>query len=89
MYFHIPNDQFLMLGHPKTRLLIYHGGANGIYEATWHGVPLLLVPLALDQMSNAVRIKARGLGFPIDKNTLTESSLREALREILQNPKYV
>lgn len=77
-----------LLGHPKTRLLIYHGGVNGVYEAVGNGVPLLIMPLAGDQMSNAVRVQAKGLGFPIDKNTLTEQSFREALDEILHNPKY-
>ncbi|XP_071511921.1 UDP-glucuronosyltransferase 2C1-like [Diadema antillarum] len=77
-----------LLGHPKTRLLIYHGGANGIFEATKHGVPVLLMPLAGDQMANAVRFKAKGLGFPIDKNTLTEESFRQDVKEILTNPKY-
>ncbi|XP_041472028.1 UDP-glucuronosyltransferase 2C1-like isoform X2 [Lytechinus variegatus] len=77
-----------LLGHPKTKLMIYHGGANGINEIVSHGVPVLLMPLAGDQMGNAVRIQAKGMGFPIDKNTLTEESFREAVNEMLNNPKY-
>ncbi|XP_054762268.2 UDP-glucuronosyltransferase 2C1-like [Lytechinus pictus] len=77
-----------LLGHPKTKLMIYHGGANGINEIVTHGVPVLLMPLAGDQMGNAVRVQAKGMGFAIDKNTLTEESFREAVHEMLNNPKY-
>ncbi|XP_054761835.2 UDP-glucuronosyltransferase 2C1-like [Lytechinus pictus] len=77
-----------LLGHPKTKLMIYHGGANGINEIVTHGVPVLVMPLAGDQMGNAVRMQAKGMGFPIDKNTLTEESFREAVNEMLNNPKY-
>ncbi|XP_071511913.1 UDP-glucuronosyltransferase 1A6-like [Diadema antillarum] len=77
-----------LLGHPKTRMLIYHGGAAGVYEATSHGVPLLLMPLVADQMANAARVESKGLGFAIDKNTITEEEFRVAVNEILSNPKY-
>uniref|UniRef100_A0A672HEP3 UDP-glucuronosyltransferase 2A2-like n=1 Tax=Salarias fasciatus TaxID=181472 RepID=A0A672HEP3_SALFA len=29
-----------LLGHPKTRAFVTHGGSNGIYEAIYHGVPM-------------------------------------------------
>ncbi|XP_071505032.1 LOW QUALITY PROTEIN: UDP-glucuronosyltransferase 2C1-like [Diadema antillarum] len=77
-----------LLGHPKTRMLIYHGGASGVYEATSHGVPLLLMPLVADQMANAARVESKGLGFAVDKNTITEEEFRVAVNEILSNPKY-
>ncbi|XP_011671315.2 UDP-glucuronosyltransferase 2C1 [Strongylocentrotus purpuratus] len=77
-----------LLGHPKTKLMIYHGGANGINEIVTHGVPVLVMPLAGDQMGNAVRMQAKGMGLVVDKNTLTEESFREALHEMLNNPKY-
>ncbi|XP_041472074.1 UDP-glucuronosyltransferase 2C1-like [Lytechinus variegatus] len=77
-----------LLGHPKARMMIYHGGAAGVYEATTHGVPLLLMPLAADQMGNAARVEAKGFGRAVDKNTLTEEEFREAVNDILTNPKY-
>lgn len=77
-----------LLGHPKTRMMIYHGGAAGVYEATTHGVPLLIMPLAADQMGNAARVEAKGFGRAVDKNTMTEDEFREAVKDILTNPKY-
>nr|XP_054761358.1 UDP-glucuronosyltransferase 2A1-like [Lytechinus pictus] len=85
----VSNEERVMhLGHPKARMMIYHGGAAGVYEATTHGVPLLLMPLAADQMGNAARVEAKGFGRAVDKNTLTEEEFREAVNDILTNPKY-
>ncbi|KAG8002971.1 UDP-glucuronosyltransferase 2A1 [Nibea albiflora] len=44
-----------ILGHPKTKVFIMHGGTNGIYEAIYHGVPILGIPLIFDQYDNMMR----------------------------------
>ncbi|XP_031561284.1 UDP-glucuronosyltransferase 2B17-like, partial [Actinia tenebrosa] len=38
-----------VLGHHKARLFISHMGHNGMYEALYHGVPLVACPLFGDQ----------------------------------------
>ncbi|KAG8456718.1 hypothetical protein GDO86_002483 [Hymenochirus boettgeri] len=44
-----------LLGHPKVRLLVTHGGINSLQEAVYHGVPVLGIPLFGDQHDNLVR----------------------------------
>ncbi|KAB1282984.1 UDP-glucuronosyltransferase 2B31 [Camelus dromedarius] len=39
LYKWIPQND--LLGHPKTKAFITHGGTNGIYEAIYHGIPML------------------------------------------------
>ncbi|KAF7665987.1 hypothetical protein LDENG_00123960 [Lucifuga dentata] len=46
-----------LLGHPKTRVFVAHGGTNGIQEAIYHGVPLVGLPLMFDQKDNFFRMK--------------------------------
>ncbi|XP_072163363.1 UDP-glucuronosyltransferase 2B1-like [Diadema setosum] len=77
-----------LMGHPKTLAVLYHGGNNGYYEALYHGVPLVVMPLAGDQHDVAVRVLSKGLGTKIDKNRLSTEHIYEQLNEVLSNPKY-
>ncbi|XP_075897863.1 UDP-glucuronosyltransferase 2B1-like isoform X2 [Nelusetta ayraudi] len=74
-----------ILGHPKTKLFISHGGTNGLYEAIYHGVPVLGIPLIFDQDDNFVRLKARGAAETVEISTLNVESMTKALKNIL-NP---
>ena len=76
-----------LLGHPKTRAFVTHGGTNSLYEAIYHGVPVLGLPLIFDQMDNMVRIEARGAGIFLDVTSLEVDSLTQALRDILDKQK--
>lgn len=74
-----------ILGHPKTKLFITHGGTNGLYEAIYHAVPVLGIPLIFDQYDNMVRMRARGVAEIVEVTTLDVESLTSALKNIL-NP---
>ncbi|XP_062393413.1 UDP glucuronosyltransferase 5 family, polypeptide G2 [Sardina pilchardus] len=77
-----------LLGHPKTRAFVAHGGTNGLYEAIYHGVPVLGVPLLFDQTDNLVRLQARGAARMLDMASLTPELLVRALKDVLHNPTY-
>ena len=42
-----------LLGHPATRVFFTHGGIHSMYEAVYHGVPMVVMPLGADQPDNA------------------------------------
>ncbi|XP_036451840.1 UDP-glucuronosyltransferase 2C1-like [Colossoma macropomum] len=77
-----------LLGHPKTRAFVSHGGTNGLYEAIYHGVPVLGLPLLFDQFDNVLRLKAHGAACLLEVATLTKNQFLEALKELLENPTY-
>ena len=77
-----------LLGHPSTRALLYHGGHNSFYEALFHGVPTVVIPIHGDQMDNAWRTFHLGLGLRLDKTTTTEE-LYQALQEVMTNRSYL
>ncbi|XP_054767342.2 UDP-glucuronosyltransferase 2A2-like [Lytechinus pictus] len=77
-----------LLGHPKTRAILYHGGNNGFLEALYHGKPIIVMPLQADQHDVAARVIANGLGNRIDKDRLTEDYIYQQVSEVLVNPNY-
>lgn len=64
-----------------------HGGLNGVNEATYHGVPLIVMPLFADQDYNGKRIAAQKLGVVIQLIEFSQSVLHNAFREVLRNKK--
>ncbi|XP_077356967.1 UDP glucuronosyltransferase 5 family, polypeptide G1 isoform X1 [Festucalex cinctus] len=77
-----------LLGHPKTRVFVAHGGTNGMYEAIYHGVPVLGLPLLFDQFDNLLRLKVRGAARVVEAKSLTKEGFLEALKDILETPTY-
>ncbi|XP_038826550.1 UDP-glucuronosyltransferase 2B31-like [Salvelinus namaycush] len=76
-----------LLGHPKMRLFVAHGGTNGVQEAIYHGVPVVGLPLFFDQYDNLLRLQARGGAKIVTIATLNNDFLK-ALQEVLQEPSY-
>ncbi|XP_071855308.1 UDP-glucuronosyltransferase 2A3-like [Apostichopus japonicus] len=77
-----------LLGHNKTRLFFYQGGNNGLYEAIYHAVPLLVMPLFGDQPDVAQRVVEREVGLKLDVTKITSESVVEAIMTILTDEKY-
>ncbi|KAH8279583.1 hypothetical protein KR018_003410, partial [Drosophila ironensis] len=82
----LPQDD--ILAHPNTKLFINHAGKGGITEATYHGVPMVSLPVFGDQPGNAHVMENAGYGLALDLLTTTEENLRSALTEVLENKKY-
>ncbi|XP_065140143.1 UDP-glucuronosyltransferase 2A1-like isoform X2 [Paramisgurnus dabryanus] len=86
LYDWIPQND--LLGHPKTKAFITHGGTNGLYEAIYHGVPMVGLPLFADQPDNLVHMKTKGAAVILDINDMTSKDLVEALQTVINNPTY-
>ncbi|XP_078666126.1 UDP-glucuronosyltransferase 2C1-like [Branchiostoma floridae x Branchiostoma belcheri] len=77
-----------LLGHSKTKAFVTHTGANGMFEALYHGVPMVCTPLGADQPGNAARVVSRGLGVRLDFNTFTPDTLHQAIVQVLTDKSY-
>ncbi|XP_025743222.1 UDP-glucuronosyltransferase 2A1 isoform X2 [Callorhinus ursinus] len=86
LYDWIPQND--LLGHPKTKAFITHGGTNGIYEAIYHGIPMVGVPMFADQPDNIAHMKAKGAAVEVNINTMTSEDLLSALRTVINEPSY-
>ncbi|KAG5848814.1 hypothetical protein ANANG_G00103420 [Anguilla anguilla] len=77
-----------LLGHPKIRVFVAHGGTNGIQEAIYHGIPIVGLPLIFDQPDNLNRMKVKGAAKIVDIVTLDRNIFLKALQEVLYEPSY-
>ncbi|XP_072024403.1 UDP-glucuronosyltransferase 2C1-like isoform X2 [Amphiura filiformis] len=77
-----------LLGHPQIKAFVYHCGVNGVWEAVYHGVPMVAVPLFGDQYDNAQRLVSRGMAVKVDISTLTSDELAQAIRTVIKDPSY-
>ncbi|KAJ0002024.1 hypothetical protein NQD34_001820 [Periophthalmus magnuspinnatus] len=77
-----------ILGHPKTRLFVAHGGTNGVQEAMYHGVPVVGVPVFFDQYDNLLRLQARGGAKILTLSTVNKNSFLSDIQEVLSDQSY-
>lgn len=77
-----------LLGHPKTRAFVAHGGTNGVYESIFHGVPIVGLPLLFDQFENLLRLEVRGAAKVLDVTKLDSQSFYTAVQDVLHRPSY-
>ena len=78
-----------LLGHPKIRLFITHGGLNSKQEAVYHGVPFIVMPVFADQPINAQKAHDDGNAIRLYWDNLTEEILYDAIQRILTDPRFV
>ncbi|XP_019907758.2 UDP-glucuronosyltransferase 3A1 [Esox lucius] len=77
-----------LLGHPKARLLVTHGGQNSVLQAVYHGVPVLGIPLFGDQFDNLVRVEAKGMGLAIKPRDLNRNTLSSTIQRLTGNSRF-
>lgn len=74
-----------LIGHPKCRLAITHGGLLSLQEVAYHGVPLLGVPFGADRDGNLLKAVDKGFADTIDFKTVTPEIIVEKMNFMLQN----
>ncbi|CAL8328387.1 unnamed protein product [Merluccius merluccius] len=77
-----------LLGHGNTRAFLSHGGLNSIYEAMYHGVPVVGVPLFGDHYDTMTRVAAKGMGVMLHWKSMTEDELHAALTSVITDGRY-
>ncbi|XP_008400804.1 UDP-glucuronosyltransferase 2C1 [Poecilia reticulata] len=77
-----------LLGHQLTRAFVTHGGTNGLYEALFHGVPVVGIPLFGDQPDNLARLSRRGAAVVLHFNHMTVDELVQALHAVINEPSF-
>jgi zeaxanthin glucosyltransferase len=72
----------------KANLVITHAGLNTTLESLSCGVPLVAIPISLDQPGIAARIAWTGTGEIVPLSRLSPSKLRETITQVLTHESY-
>jgi UDP:flavonoid glycosyltransferase YjiC (YdhE family) len=67
----------------RARAMITHAGLGSVKECVMLGVPMVAVPLDVDQPANAARIAYHGLGAQVDVAEVTPAALVAALAPLV------
>lgn len=59
-----------VLGHPATRLLVSHCGLHSIYEAAFHGVPVVGLPFMFEQVRAAATASELHQGIVVSTTSM-------------------
>ncbi|MEM8745799.1 MAG: nucleotide disphospho-sugar-binding domain-containing protein [Actinomycetota bacterium] len=93
----IPDDVITFAWAPQNRLLgltdvaVIHGGHATVYECIEHGVPMVVLPMTLDQPGYAARVEFHGLGLAGDGTTTsrdTAAMVRALVSRVLDEPGF-
>ncbi len=73
----------------RAACVVHQGGAGTTAQVLRAGVPHLIMPYSHDQPDNAARCRRAGVAEIIGRNDYNVSSAAKALKNILENPRYL
>ena len=79
--------QQAVLAHNNTRVFITHCGMHGVLESIHYAVPMVGMPVFIDQGDVLKRIQEAEIGVGVSKDE-SEDDLYSAILEVRDNPRY-
>ncbi|XP_017060215.1 UDP-glucosyltransferase 2 [Drosophila ficusphila] len=74
-----------ILATPFVKGFLNHGDSFSLQEAVHNGIPVIVLPLKLEEFNNAQRVKERNLGVVVEASNFNQRSLAAALKKILDD----
>lgn len=68
-------------------IFITHGGLLSFIEAVHYGVPIIGIPIFLDQFINTNKASNNGFGIKVDLSYNVPQDLKFAIQEMLKDQK--
>jgi len=77
-----------LLAHKDIKAFVSHVGHNSLYEAAYHGVPLVAFPLYGDQHPNAKKAEHFSLGLTVDFESTNAQQMFETTELVITEPRF-
>jgi UDP:flavonoid glycosyltransferase YjiC (YdhE family) len=72
----------------RASAMITHGGINSVRECIFSGVPMIVIPIDLDQPLNALRVVRHGIGLMESPGNLSVDRLCAMIETLENDPSY-
>lgn len=70
----------------RADAFLTHAGMGSCTEGLWYGVPMVAVPQAVDQFTNADQLEAAGIGTHLRADPPSRQDIRDALLRLTSDP---
>ncbi|PVD32601.1 hypothetical protein C0Q70_08043 [Pomacea canaliculata] len=77
-----------LLAHPNTKVFVTHCGSSGQYQALYHAVPMVGLPISFDQLYNAERMRIKNFGMTLDLRSANVSEIASAIKTVATDRIY-
>ncbi|XP_075232890.1 UDP-glucosyltransferase 2-like isoform X2 [Lycorma delicatula] len=74
-----------LLGHEKIVAFVNHGGLLSLFEAVYHAVPVITLPVFCDQESNSAKAVRDGYAIRVELKDITSDLLLAAIKRIIND----
>ena len=91
---HLPGSPLVVAYAPqlellkRTTLTITHAGTNTVLDCLSNGIPMVAIPITIDQPGLAARLAWAGAAEVVLPQQLTAEKLREAIKRVLTDNAY-
>ena len=80
--------QLAVMHHDSIGAAVLHGGAGGINDALYAGVPIVCMPYGGDQTCNCFRVQDIGAGIALGRQQQTAEKINESIQKMFGNKSY-
>ncbi|HET9493850.1 MAG TPA: nucleotide disphospho-sugar-binding domain-containing protein [Chloroflexia bacterium] len=83
-------EQFIPYYHlmPHVDVMVTNGGYGGVQSALAHGIPIVAAGKSEDKIEISARVAWSGVGINLRTQRPTPERIRQAVKEVLADPKY-
>lgn len=77
-----------ILAHPQIVGFISHCGLLSTHEAYWHGIPIIGIPVYVDQFINCARVVKANVGEVLSLGDLSANHVIDVVRKVVETRSY-
>ncbi|CAG8727124.1 11027_t:CDS:2, partial [Gigaspora margarita] len=80
--------QFAILSHENTKVYLGQGGVGSSHESMYTATPMLVLPIAHDQLANAEKLELTGMALKLSKFDLKVDDIKSKVERLMNEKSF-